>query len=209
MKRHKSMILIFDGIDGSGKNTLTERLQSYLESLVLWGKDGYRMNYVERFEFPNYNSICGNAIKTLINKELDEDLTKVIATLFALDRKIFNYGKDTEDRIKIFDRYYPSNWAYNNLPLDWLMDLEKESYRGDVVFILDVDPEESFKRRQERRDNYEKNIQLLTQARYKYLELARTFGWVVLDGTKDVGQLVNEVTAHITSMNHGLARQAI
>ena len=208
MQRHDSFIIIFEGIDGSGKATLTHRLKNYLLSM---GQDllrdhGIIGQNIERFAFPDYNGPVAAAINDLMRRELDTNLRYTLASMFALDRKVYNYGPDDDKFIKIFDRYYPSNWAYNwpEIDLDALINLEADSFVGDVVFVLDVDPEESFKRRQERRDNYEKDIKLLTKSRENYLELAKQFGWVVLDGTQQTGDLVDKVYKHITTMNNGI-----
>ena len=207
MRHHDSFIVIVEGIDGSGKDSLCKSVQALLtDNINKWKRNGQSIDFVDIYNFPDYSGPCATAIRELMDRQLDEGLRRSLALLFALDRKIYNYGRDYSSRVKIFDRYYPSNFVYNypELPLQELINLEKDSFVGDVVFILDIDPEESFKRRPKRRDKYEEDKILLQKARVNYLELAKKFGWVVLDGTEQTRYLTAEVLEHITRMNHGL-----
>jgi len=207
MRKHKEAFIIsIEGIDASGKTILSEELKNYLSKK---DKIYYNDKIVDRiynFNFPNYNGVCGNAIKILLNRKIDIDLRKVLATLFALDRFIFDYCDSNVPNILIFNRYYGSNFAYNfDLGLEWLSGLEKGSYECDVTFVLDINPEISFNRRTDRRDSFEESIDFLSIIRKRYLDLAKQFGWVVLDGAKETGDLVDQVYKHITTMNNGIS----
>lgn len=220
MKKHDQFIMIFEGIDGAGKATLCKSVADHINKFKhnVTFKNAEEvfteiLTYQNRTDlkceihtFPDYTSDVGRAIADMLNWEsLNVSQRKVLATLFALERKQRTIGPSI-NTIYIFDRYYPSNFCYNYEinDFDFLARLESESYVGDVVFILDVDPNVSFKRRPERRDSYEKDIKYLTNVRNKYLELARVFGWVVLDGSATTESLTRIVLDKITSMNHGL-----
>jgi thymidylate kinase len=210
VKRHDSFIIILEGIDGSGKQTLSNALKDHIEGNIgafsRRATDGANLDVeeVELYNFPDYNSLTGELLKKMLNSP-NPDI-ETVATLFALDRKLKNTGDDEFTTVKIFNRYYPSNFIYHdNIGLKKLIELERDSYIGDVVFILDIDPEESFKRRPTRRDNYENDKQQLASIRNRYLDYAKKFGWVVLDGTKSTTELVEDIVVHcFYRMNKGL-----
>jgi len=205
VKKHKSFIIIIEGIDASGKNTLSKALEDHFTTNAeAFQNNGYRISEVLSYQFPDYNGLTGKILKKLLDAPIPD--IETIASIFALDRKLANTNDDDYYIIKIFDRYYPSNLVYNyNLGLKHLMELEKDSYVGDVVFLLDVSPEESFRRRPERRDNYENDRENLMNIRNRYLELARKFGWVILDGRKNTTELVEDIVVHCCyRMNKGL-----
>ena len=209
MKRHESFIIIIEGIDSAGKQTLSAELKNHIESnmpafCVNTVGANLCIEAVELYNFPDYNSLTGKLLKKMLN-EPNSDI-ETIATLFALDRKLTDTGNDNELKIKIFNRYYPSNFVYHkNLGLKKLIELERDSYIGDVVFILDISPDESFRRRPERRDNYENNREKFMEIRNRYLDLAKQFGWIVLDGAKSTTELVEDIVVHcFYRMNKGL-----
>jgi len=209
VKRHESFIIIIEGIDSAGKQTLSAELKNHIESnmpafCVNTVGANLCIEAVELYNFPDYNSLTGKLLKKMLN-EPNSDI-ETIATLFALDRKLTDTGNDNELKIKIFNRYYPSNFVYHkNLGLKKLIELERDSYIGDVVFILDISPDESFRRRPERRDNYENNREKLMEIRNRYLDLAKQFGWIVLDGAKSTTELVEDIVVHcFYRMNKGL-----
>ena len=210
MKRHESFIIIIEGIDGAGKQTLSNALKQHIESNIgafsrRATDGGYSdVEEVELYNFPDYNSLTGELLKKMLNSP-NPDI-EVIATLFALDRKLKNIGDDDFTKIKIFNRYYQSNFVYHkNLGLKKLIELERDSYIGDVVFILDISPDESYRRRPERRDNYENSRAELMNIRNRYLEFAKQFGWIVLDGAKSTTELVEDIIIHCCyRFNRGL-----
>src|SRR5688500_1814561 len=185
MQNHESFIISIEGLDASGKTTLSKEVYNYFYNYLI--KDKFKsFNEIKLVNFPDYDSIAGQSIKTLLNRQLDIDLRKVIATLFALDRQIYDYGLDHNKKIMIFNRYYESNICYNfDLDLGWLLSLETKSYKPNITFILDINPKISLKRRSDRRDNYEKDLDYLEKVRQRYLELADKFQWIVLNGDQN------------------------
>ena len=207
MRKHSAYVVIFEGIDACGKTTLSKEFHDHLKSY----KNQFRrftsyINLNDVINFPDYTSVAGEIIRTLINKELDQDLRKVLAAAFALDRMIYSYPETyNSNDMLILNRYYPSNFAYNyELDLKFLMNLEHKSFVGNEVFILDIDPKTSFERRPDRRDNYEKDLEYLGKVRKRYLELAHKFGWKVLNGNDKPDNLLQEVIDAVINSNDGL-----
>lgn len=205
MKRHNSFIIILEGIDGSGKHTLATALRDYiLVNKSSFEYDSFGIEDVKLFSFPDYTGLCSKILKKMLSSEQTDHST--IAALFALDRKLQDTDEDHPKTVKIFDRYYQSNLVYNpDLPIEDLLSLERDSYIGDVVFILDIDPKISFERRPHRRDNYENDLEKMVKARQRYLELAHKFGWIILNGEDSTINLLEEIIVHCCyKMNHGL-----
>lgn len=125
----KGLFIVFEGITASGKksqiNLLIERLQKA-------GRD------VVKISFPNYETDISR-----MTKRGDID-TYTQALLFAADRQF------SQQRIKqlldkgtviLCDRYCYSNFAYQSVkgvPLDWLVQIEKNIIKPDFVFFVDV-----------------------------------------------------------------------
>jgi dTMP kinase len=53
------------------------------------------------------------------------------------------------------------------------------------VFVLDITPRTSFRRKTEKRDVHEGDREYLGKVRNTYVRLARKYGWKVIDGEND------------------------
>ncbi|MEM1985925.1 MAG: dTMP kinase [Nitrososphaeria archaeon] len=183
------MLIAIDGIDQSGKKTQTDLLLKRLSEL----------NYkVIKFSFPNYETPIGQLIEKILLNEIIVPLEVkhilLSANRWELKPKIEEYIK--KNFIIIFDRYYQSNLAYgvaNGLPLDWLMNLDKNLPDCDLTIILDIPPEISFKRKELNRDVHEKDFNYLVRVRKCFLELANKNSWVVIDGNRPISEVHNSI----------------
>ena len=62
------------------------------------------------------------------------------------------------------NRYRESNLVYgitNGLKLDWLEKLDEGLPKSDLVIVLDVPQKESFARKKQNRDKFEKNLKIM------------------------------------------------
>ena len=126
-------LIAIDGLDGSGKGTMSERLYQYFL------QKGVR---VKKISFPMYDNPSSYGVKMYLNGELGErpDDTNGYAasTLFAVDRYLSyrtDWGKFVaeEGTVTIADRYTSANAVHqlSKLPkeewgtfLPWLFDFE-------------------------------------------------------------------------------------
>lgn len=183
------MLIAIDGIDQSGKKTQTNLLVKRLSEL----------NYkVIKFSFPNYETPVGQLIEKILLNEvivpLEVKHILLSANRWELKPKIEEYIK--KNYIIIFDRYYQSNLAYgiaNGLPLDWLINLDKNLPNCDLTIILDIPPEISFKRKELNRDIHEKDFNYLVRVRKCFLELANKNSWIVIDGNRPIPEVHNSI----------------
>ena len=145
------MIIVFEGIDGSGKGTQSKKLYKYLKKL------DYK---VVLLEFPFYSeTFFGKEVANYLNGNfggLDEVHPKLSAMLYAGDRfekKEFIEDKLNDDYIIICDRFVPSNIAHQTAKYktkkeqkelkEWIEELEYGIYalpRPDIIFFMDMNP---------------------------------------------------------------------
>lgn len=188
----KGLLIVIDGLDGTGKQTQSEILYN---TLTQEGLD------VKKISFPVYESPSGQIIKDYLKGDIsvssgydylyDENIR--LSMLYANDRMLNMFKKDengktlvdyyNEGYIIICDRYTQSNYLYMTKDMD---DLQFESYihlmewleyeimrlpRPDLTIFLKMTPEKSLsliEKRGEEKDNHETK-EILSQA-YTALE---------------------------------------
>lgn len=180
----RGKLIVFEGIDGSGKGT---------QSLLL--KHALKQEATVHFTFPNYNTIYGKIIGDMLNSKTKLPPV-VMASLYANDRAL-HYDQIEELLSRgytvICDRYVLSNIVYQcacsigNDPLGQLANtISTIEYtlnkmpQPDLTILLDMPVEYSTKliaKKSERlytklvEDMYESDKELLSIVREKYLKL--------------------------------------
>ena len=175
----KGKFIVFEGIDGSGKSTQARMLADKLE------KSGERVYYT----FEPSDGMVGKMIRRILRKEITAD-EFTIAALFLADRLDHLNNPETGILAKleqgihvVCDRYYYSSYAYHSMymSMDWVIQansLAAQTKRPDVVYFLDLTPEQSLERIRKNREtleHYEK-LDSLTAARNNYLEAIKREG---------------------------------
>lgn len=177
------MIITFEGIDQSGKETQSKMLTGRLRDL------GYSVGHMY---FPDYETPIGREIRAFLDGKNDYS-PMVRQMLYAVNRyeMLDNIEKMLEEKdFVIADRYIPSGLAYgvvNGIDAKWASSLESYLPQPDIVVVLDISSEVSRNRKsEEKRDVYEKSYDFLDKVRNTYLELAKEFGWIVVDASKPI-----------------------
>jgi len=83
------------------------------------------------------------------------------------------------------DRYYQSNIVYglsNGLDINWLINLDKGLPKENIVIILEIDPQTSYKRVTHNRDLFEKNLEFLSNVTQNYQKLSQIYNWKIVNG---------------------------
>jgi dTMP kinase len=196
-------LVVIEGLDGAGKNTLTRRLLDVL---------GTRAAAVA---FPRYDAdVHAELARDALHGRLGDlaDSVHAMAVLFALDRRAaaddLRQALAGHDLVLV-DRYVASNAAYGAARLHqdasgefvkWVHDLEIDRFGlpvPDRHLLLDVPRAVAAQRAEHRertepgreRDRYESDAGLQDRTATVYRELA-AIGWLapwtVLDGAADL-----------------------
>ncbi|MFH1328151.1 MAG: dTMP kinase, partial [Candidatus Bathyarchaeota archaeon] len=136
MKKGKGMLIVIEGIDGSGKTTQVYHLVEELRKL------GYKSEYTTE---PTYGNI-GNILR--LNVARAKKRAPIYeALLFAADR--YEHIKKTvlpklkRGSILVSDRYLYSSLAYQGavgLDIKWLRKINFFTPTPDLIIYLDISP---------------------------------------------------------------------
>lgn len=173
------MIIVIEGGDQAGKKTQTELLAQALKKLKLKTKV---------FSFPDYSTPIGKKIEGYLTGK-SKFPPQVIHCLLAANRweKLDEIKKAaSKNSIVIMNRYYQSNLIYglvNGLPASWLEHLDAGLPEADLVIVLDVNQRESFSRKKQKRDKFEKDKNFSQKISKMYRKVAKEKKWQVVDAS--------------------------
>jgi len=193
----KSLMIVFEGIVGAGKKTHIKLLTEKLQKL---GKE------VTTISFPDFEGEIAR-----LTKRVDFD-PFTLSLLYAADRSRH------QERIKsilekggiiLTDRYCYSNFAFQSargVPLDWLITIEKNIVKPDLVFLIDAPIEISMRRVQQaniedftkkdileriqrERSSLEKTSEMFLYLAKRNLESK----WFVFDGSQTIEKIQEQM----------------
>jgi len=184
------VLIVFEGIDGSGKTTQARMLHNALL------ERGYHVVFLHE---PT-DSPYGN----LIRKKLKSgDYTPMeLYELFLKDRMI-NAGRIrnyiSEGKIVIMDRYYISTIAYQGaqgIPISKILNDHSSLPTPNMIFILDIDPKIALSRIKPE-DTFEA-IDFLEKVREIYLRIPKILASIkcniyIIDASKEPLKIHREV----------------
>lgn len=190
----KGTIIVFEGIDQSGKGTQAKLFINRLKEM------GLSTAYLH---FHDLDTPLGKEIQLFL--EGKRNYSPIVRQLlFAANR--YERNDDIGDFIKskdfiIIDRYIPSGLAYgiaNGMELNWMLEIEKQLFQPDIVVLLDITSKTSYSRKpQKDRDIYEKNLAFLEKVRDSYLELAKGFNWLIINGENKTEEVEKNIWKEI------------
>lgn len=199
-------LIVFEGVDASGKATQAERL--YLKLM-------YEGKKVHRITFPNYKSESSAPARMYLSGEFGESAGDVnpyaASALFAVDRycSFMKYWKKHLDNgdIIIADRYVTSNFIHQASKIG--SDEEKKAYltyqadfeynklglpKPDMVLFLSVPPEVSISLMEKREnkftghmehDIHERDRDYIRKSFENARSIADMFDFVTVECTED------------------------
>lgn len=191
------VFVVFEGIDGVGKSTVCAAVAERLRARGLG---------VSVTAEPTNDGI-GAFIRSGGAGHVSQ---RTEALLFVADRNDHTERIVREvdsGRVVLCDRYFASTVAYQSAKLDgdatdrdWLISINSDfTGRPDATILLDMDPQDSLGRVDSRGEEVSKfeNLGFLEQVRRNYLDLARTFGFHVVDASKGREDVLADVMAII------------
>lgn len=188
--KSRGVLLTVEGIDGSGKTTIAKMLKDYFSSL------GLKAHYTAE---PTRSPI-GEIIRERVFKAEERVDPYLEALLFATDRR-YHVKFEIEPAIEsgqvvVCDRYVHSSIAYQGAlgaPISWIREINEYILKPDLAVYLDVPPEVGLKRIRKPRVATFENVEYLSRVREIYLELVESGELVLVDSTKSVREVFEEV----------------
>ena len=224
-KFKKGKLIVFEGLDGSGKSTQTKLLELYLK------RQGFKTAMID---FPQHGEKSAGLVDQYLQGKYGkaEKVNPYVASIFyACDRYDASFKLKkwlSEKKIVIADRYMASNIGHQGGKIKdkkerrkfikWLYELEYEIFKipkPDLTLVLKTNPEFSIKladkitdkEKQERRKSYlgsrkldihEKDKSHLKNALASYLQAAKEFprDFKVIECVKN-GKLLSPEEIHL------------
>lgn len=194
----RGLLIAFEGLDQSGKQTQAEMLRDRLKA------EGHK---VRLLSFPDYGTSIGEEIARALQGERDygPDVMQLLYVANRYERKEEILRWLEGGLVVICDRYRASSVAYgeaHGLDPAWLAAMQQYLPAPDITFLLDIPPEASARRKTSDRDKFERDLALLARVRDSYLRQADA-GWVCLDADRDrkavAADIAEAVTARLAS----------
>ena len=199
------MFITFEGIDGVGKSTQLDLLQTWLES---------RGREVVRTLEPGGTEL-GKEIRHLLLHRKGDVAPRAEALLYAADRAHHVATKILPaleaGKVVLGDRYFDSSVAYQGAARE----LDVEDVRNislwavdnlipDLTVLLDLDAEAAISRRNQtgtEPDRLEREkVDFFERARNQYLELAKEPRFLVVDATLSVDEIQQQIRARVMTL---------
>lgn len=188
------LLIAFEGLDQSGKQTQAERLRDRLIA------SGRRSRLVS---FPEYTTSIGQEISRALHgeREYGADVMQLLYVANRYERKPDLAQWLADGEILVSDRYLASSIAYGSafgLDAGWLADIQRFLPQPDLTFLLDIAPDTAVRRKSVDRDRYERDLALQGRVRDAYRQLAAAPAWVRLDGEQPKDAIAEAVFTTVT-----------
>jgi len=192
----RGVLIAFEGLDQSGKQTQAERLKAVVEA---------RGRQAMLLDFPSYETHIGMEIGAGLQgaREYAPDTMQLLYVANRYEKKPQIEARLAAGTIVICDRYLASSVAYgeaHGLDGDWLREMQKYLPQPDLTILLDIAPETAAGRKTGNRDKYERDLALLARVRESYRRLADAGGWLRLDGERPKDVVAGDVQLAVFSL---------
>jgi dTMP kinase len=196
----RGLLIAFEGLDQSGKQTQAERLKATIEA---------RGGACRLLSFPTYETALGEEIHRGLHGRRDYG-ADVMQLLYVANR--YEHKPQIEEWLAagttiVCDRYVASSIAYgeaHGLDPQWLAETQRFLPAADLTILLDIAPETAAARKAANRDKYERDLALLSRVRDSYRRQAQQPGWASLDGARSRDAVAADV---LTAFESRLARR--
>ena len=188
-------LIVFEGLDQSGKQTQAEMLRDRLK------QDGRKARLVS---FPDYGTSIGEEIARALQGERDygPDVMQLLYVANRYERKPDLQRWLDGGLTLVCDRYLASTIAYGEaqgLDPAWLAEIQRFLPPASLTIMLDIAPETAVQRKAVDRDRYERDLAMQERVRESYRRQATAGGWVVINGERSKDQVAADVFTAVAS----------
>lgn len=189
------MLIAFEGLDQSGKETQARQLRARLK------QDG---RVVRAASFPDYHTPIGHEIERALagERNFGPEVMQLlyVANRFELKPRLESWlaAGDTV----VCDRYRASSVAYgeaHGLDPRWLESIQVHLPPAGLTILLDIAPETAVARKRTNRDRFERDMALLARVRESYRRQAAEAGWAVIDAERSKDEVAAAVAEAVES----------
>ncbi|THX29930.1 thymidylate kinase [Aureobasidium pullulans] len=196
----RGKLIVFEGLDRSGKSTQCERLVSYLTEKGV---------PVKHRRFPDRTTPIGQMINNYLQGQTEQE-DHAIHLLFSANRweAVPSIEADINAGITvIIDRYYYSGCVYSaaknnpSLSLSWSRHPEEGLPRPDLCLFLDISAEDAAKRGGWGEERYEKQ-ELQDRVRQLFADMRATddgSDFVTINAGQSLEQVASAIHQHAES----------
>jgi dTMP kinase len=189
------LLIAFEGLDQSGKQTQAESLKTFVES---------RGRPSQLVSFPEYETAIGQEIHQALHggRDYPADVLQLLYIANRYERKPRIEQWLADGTIVVCDRYLASSIAYGEaqgLDPAWLADTQRFLPPPALTILLDIAPETAVRRKASNRDRYERDLALLGRVRQSYQRQAQQPGWLRLDGERPKETVAADIVKAIES----------
>jgi dTMP kinase len=176
----KGLLIAFEGLDQSGKQTQAEQLKAEIER---------RGRSCAILDFPSYETHIGREIDEGLHggRDYGPDVMQLLYVANRYEKKPQMERMLAHGTVVLCDRYLASSVAYgeaHGLDGEWLREIQRYLPRPGLTILLDIAPETAAGRKTANRDKYERDLALLSRVRESYRRQAQAAGWLLLDGER-------------------------
>ena len=195
----RGMLIAFEGLDQSGKETQAQQLRERLREA------GHK---VRLLSFPDYGTSIGEEIARALQgeREYASDVMQLLFVANRHERREAIVEWLAGGLILLCDRYRASSVAYGEgqgLDAAWLEDIQRFLPPADLTILIDISPETAAERKAHDRDRYERDLALLARVRQSYQRQSAQPDWVRIEGEQSKEQIAEHVLAAVMSRLEG------
>jgi dTMP kinase len=189
------MLIAFEGLDQSGKETQAQTLRDALKA------DGHKSRFLS---FPDYGTSIGEEIARALQgeREYTPDVMQLLFIANRYERKPDIQRWLEGGLVLLCDRYAASSIAYGeaqDLNPAWLADAQRFLPKPQLTVWLDIDPETAVRRKAVGRDRYERDLALLSRVRESYSRQSAAPDWIRIDGEQAKDAVAEEISTIVRS----------
>eukprot|EP00112_Aurelia_sp_Birch-Aquarium-sp1_P002005 Seg122.8 transcript_id=Seg122.8/GoldUCD/mRNA.D3Y31 product="Thymidylate kinase" protein_id=Seg122.8/GoldUCD/D3Y31 len=186
--KNRGLLIVFEGLDRSGKSTQARKLIDTLQS------KGHAAKFMR---FPERKTVIGQAIGDYLQKKKEMD-DHAAHLMFSANRWEF-YDEMKKDLLNgttlVIDRYAYSGVAYTSAKgysIDWCKGPDRGLLAPDVVFYLEIPLKTASSRGGYGDERYEtKSFQEKVFEKYQQL---KDDSWKMIDADRNIDEIHKEIT---------------